>query len=119
MAEEAVDFEVDEDVDEEDDGFGALGVSPASHASVIFAPPEPITFIAFKGPVIASKPVAKTIMSNSNEPCSVWIPVGVMRSMPPRRRSTSSTFSRLSADTMPVSRSDKRKRAGRQSVHVT
>jgi hypothetical protein len=51
--------------------------------------------IRASAPVSASNPVAKTITSSSKWPCSVWIPVSVIRSMPPRRKSTSVTLSRL------------------------
>ena len=48
-----------------------------------------------KLPVIASNPVAKTIMSNSNSSSSVLIPLGVISWIGEWRISTSSTFSRL------------------------
>ena len=37
----------------------------------------------FSAPVMASKPVAKTITSRSKSPCSVRMPVGVISSIPP------------------------------------
>jgi hypothetical protein len=49
-----------------------------------------------KGPVIASKPVAKTMMSSGTSlPDCRRMPVSVIRSMGSVRMSASSTFSRL------------------------
>ena len=46
-------------------------------------------------PVMASKPVANTMTSRSKWPCAVWMPVWVIASMAPWRRSTRVTLSRL------------------------
>jgi hypothetical protein len=55
------------------------------------------------GPVIASKPVAKTMMSSGYSAAAVRRPAGVIRSIGAARTSTSDTLSRLKASKYPVS----------------
>ena len=59
------------------------------------APSRPRMLIFSSAPVMASKPVAKTMVSTSWWPWAVCTPVGVMRVMPPSEMSTRVTLSRL------------------------
>src|SRR4051812_20785923 len=61
-------------------------------------------FIRSSGPVIASKPVAKTMMSSlCSAPSRVRIPSGVMHSIGVARTSTKVTLSRLNVSKYEVS----------------
>ena len=54
---------------------------PLFHRSLSFSLPRPRMSMRSKLPVMASKPVAYTMMSNSNSRSLVWRPVRVMRSI--------------------------------------
>ncbi len=67
---------------------------PAAHFSVRDWPPL-VTSTAARAPVMASKPVAYTMASNSNDSPAVSMPVSVMLVIGCCRRSTSRTWGRL------------------------
>ena len=58
-------------------------------------PSRPVMFIRSIGPVMASKPVAKTMMSSGYSASLVRMPDGVIRSIGAAFTSTSVTLSRL------------------------
>ena len=68
---------------------------PAAHFSFSVTPSRPVMSTDTIAPVIASKPVANTIASNSNDSVVVSIPVSVTVSIGVLRRSTSRTWGRL------------------------
>ncbi len=68
---------------------------PSAHLSRNVSPSWPWMSTATSAPVIASKPVANTMASNSNSRSLVRIPVGVISTIGSRRRLTSATLSRL------------------------
>jgi hypothetical protein len=70
-------------------------LNPARHACFSESPFRPRMSICSSGPLIASKPVAKTMTSSSCSASLVLTPLGVMPVIGVARRSTSETFSRL------------------------
>ena len=76
---------------------------PALHASRSERPPRPLMSMLSSGPVMASKPVAKTMMSSSYSASRVLMPRGVIRSIGEAFTSTSETLSRLKVSKYSVS----------------
>jgi hypothetical protein len=68
---------------------------PAAHFSASVTPPRPRRSISRSAPVIASKPMAKTMTSSSYSASAVRMPRGVTSWIGAVRTSTSSTLSRL------------------------
>ncbi len=68
---------------------------PVSHAIANDIPSRPVIPIRSIGPVMASNPVAKTMMSTGYSVSMVRMPDGVIRSMGAALTSTSVTLSRL------------------------
>ena len=68
---------------------------PSCHFSESKLPPLPTIFIFASAPVIASKPVAKTMASNSYSLAPCRIPFGVIRSIGLLETSTNCTLLRL------------------------
>ncbi len=68
---------------------------PAAQASFSRAPPLPRMSILSSAPVMASKPIAKTMASTSYSRTAVFTPAGVIRSIGSSVRSTRLTLSRL------------------------
>ena len=77
---------------------------PFFHFSFRVSPSCPSMSTATSAPVMASNPVANTMVSNSNSSSLVRMPVGVISTSGVRRRLTSRTFSRSWRLVVPVSR---------------
>ena len=68
---------------------------PSAHASLRVRPPRPLMSMLKSAPVMASKPVAKTMLSSVYATSRVRKPSGVISSIGARRMSTRVTLSRL------------------------
>ena len=68
---------------------------PSAHFSASDRPSRPVMSTATMAPVMASKPVANTMASNSNDSSEVSMPVSVIVARGVLRRSTRRTWGRL------------------------